>query len=66
MSDSERAEILKNSIIDICNVSNTSVVGIDYDNLENNIKSAVENINGLKYTDYEGSTNHAPYSLYCL
>lgn len=30
------------------------------------IKSAVENQSGLKYTDYEGSTNHAPYSLYCL
>ena len=30
------------------------------------IKSAVANINGLKHTDYEGSTKHAPYSLYCL
>ena len=42
MSDSDRAAILKNSNIDICNVSNTSVLGIDFDNLENNIKSAVE------------------------
>ena len=42
MSDSDRAAILKNFNIDICNVSNTSVVGIDFDNLENNIKSAVE------------------------
>lgn len=30
------------------------------------IKSAVKKQNGLKRTDYEGSTNHAPYSLYCL
>ncbi|MEE1023758.1 MAG: hypothetical protein U0L48_01715, partial [Acutalibacteraceae bacterium] len=42
MSDSDRAAILKNFNIDICNVSNTSVLGIDFDNLENNIKSAVE------------------------
>ena len=30
------------------------------------IKSAVKKQNGLKHADYEGSTNHAPYSLYCL
>lgn len=30
------------------------------------IKSAVENINGLKLTEYEGSAKHAPYSLYCM
>lgn len=30
------------------------------------IKSAVENKNGLKLTEYEGSTKHAPYSLYCM
>ena len=42
MSDSDRAAILKNSNIDICNVSNTSVVGIDFDYLESNIKSVVE------------------------
>lgn len=30
------------------------------------IKSAVENKNGLKFTDYNGSTNNAPYSLYSL
>ena len=30
------------------------------------IQSAAANRKGLQYTDYEGSTRHAPYSLYCL
>lgn len=30
------------------------------------IQSAISKDNGLIYTDYQGSTKHAPYSLYCL
>ena len=30
------------------------------------IQSAAANRKGLQYTDYEGSTRHVPYSLYCL
>lgn len=30
------------------------------------IRSALSKDSGLTYTDYQGSTKHAPYSLYCL
>ena len=30
------------------------------------IQSAVSEEQGLQYKEYEGSTKHAPYSLYCL
>lgn len=30
------------------------------------IQSAVSTNNGLVYTDYQGSNQHAPYSLYCV
>lgn len=30
------------------------------------IKAAVQGINGLKHTDYEGNSKHEPYSLYCV
>lgn len=30
------------------------------------IQSAISKSSGLIYTDYQGSTKHAPYSLYCL
>ena len=30
------------------------------------IKSAISKDSGLIYTNYQGSTKHAPYSLYCV
>jgi ADP-ribose pyrophosphatase YjhB (NUDIX family) len=30
------------------------------------MQSAISKNSGLIYTDYQGSTKHAPYSLYCL
>ena len=33
---------------------------------KNLIPSAVSEERGLEYTEYSGSTKHAPYSLYCL